>query len=101
PISAARRALPAARRGALAFFGASRRLQHSGSHDELLDDVEAVALLYIGEHPRSLATHLQRVALHDVERGAHHWREIDLVDDQQIRARDSRAAFARNLVSGR
>src|SRR5579862_1901525 len=48
-----------------------------------------------------LAPHLAGIAVHDLKRGAHIRSEIDFVDYQQIRARDSRTALARNLVSGR
>ena len=42
-----------------------------------------------------------RVARHDVEARAHERRQIDLVDDEQIRSRDAGAALARDLVAAR
>ena len=56
------------------------------------------SLMFVNTHG-PLAAHLQRVALHDVERRADHRREIDLVDDQQVGAHDAGAALARNLVA--
>ena len=47
------------------------------------------------------AAHLLGVALHHLERGADIGREIDLVDDQEIGARDAGPALRRNLVAGR
>ena len=41
------------------------------------------------------------VALHHAEVGAHVRRQVDLVDDEQIRPRDARAALARDLLSFR
>ncbi len=55
----------------------------------------------IREHERPVAAHLAGVALHHFERRAHVRRKIDLVDHQQIRAHDARAALARNLVAAR
>ncbi len=46
------------------------------------------------------AAHFFGVALHDFERGADIRRQIDLVDHQQVRARDAGPAFGRNLVAG-
>src|SRR5690606_9753537 len=39
-------------------------------------------------------------AVHHLKRGADIGRKVDLVDDEQIRARDARAALGRNLVTG-
>ena len=77
----------------------SRRFEHPRPDDELLDDVEAAPFLDVREYPGPLAAHLQRVALHDLERRADVRREVDLVDDQEIGARDAGAALARNLLA--
>jgi hypothetical protein len=39
------------------------------------------------------------IALHHFERSADIGREIDLVDDEEIRAGDARSALRRNLVA--
>ena len=49
-----------------------------------------------GRSPRIL----RGIALHHLERGADVRREVDLVDDQQIRLGDARPALARDLVAG-
>ncbi len=47
------------------------------------------------------AAHLLGVAVHHLERGADIGREIDLVDDEQVGARDAGPALGRDLVAGR
>src|ERR1700745_74422 len=68
--------------------------------DETGDGVDALAGAQIAEHEGARAAHAPGVALHDRERGADVGREIDLVDHEQVGARDARAAFGRNLVAG-
>src|SRR5882672_10299970 len=68
--------------------------------DERHDRVQALAALQVAEHEGPLAAHLLRVPVHDLERRADHGREVDLVDDQQVRLGDARAALARDLVTG-
>ena len=48
-----------------------------------------------------LAPHPFRIKLHLLERRTDMRREVDLVDHQQVRARDARAPLRRNLVAGR
>src|SRR5262249_50055990 len=62
---------------------------------------QSVARLEAGEEERPLAAHRPGVALHHGKAGADVRREVDLVDDQEIRARDARSALARNLVAAR
>src|SRR3954470_6923094 len=52
-----------------------------------------------GEERGSLAPELPRVSLHDREVGADELGEIHLVDNQELRAGDTRAAFTRHLVA--
>src|ERR1700683_3526108 len=68
--------------------------------DELRDLVDALAGAHISEHERPLAAHALALALHVGQRGAHVGREIDLVDDQQIRARNAGAALGGDFLSG-
>ena len=68
--------------------------------DEFGDFVDALPRAQIGHHEGASAPHLLGVALHHFKRGADVRREIDLVDDQQIGARDAGAALGRDLVAG-
>ena len=54
----------------------------------------------IGEDERPVATHLAGVAVHHVEVGADVRGEVDLVDEQQVRAGNDGAAFAGDFVAG-
>src|SRR5262245_17430010 len=65
------------------------------------DPVQPFTRLQVREHERLPAAHEARVALHDAEVGADVRRQIDLVDHQQVRARDARTTLARNLVAAR
>ena len=67
--------------------------------DEAGDRFDAFAGAQIGEYIRLVAAHAPGVALHHVEAGADVRREIDLVDHQQVRARDAGAALARDLLA--
>ena len=62
---------------------------------------EARTALQVREEKRPVASHQLRVAGHDVEVRADVGREIDLVDHEQVGARDARSALARNLVAAR
>src|SRR3989344_2983469 len=65
------------------------------------DFVQALADFLVAEYKGLVATHLLGVALHHFQRGTHHWRQVDLVDHQQVRFADAWAAFARQLVASR
>ena len=69
--------------------------------DEVDDIGQPLPGLLVREHEGARAAHPARVAVHDLERGAHQRREVDLVDHQQVAARDARPALARDLVAGR
>jgi hypothetical protein len=69
--------------------------------DEADDVPEALAGLEVGEHERPLAAHAARIAVHHLQRGADHRREVDLVDDEQVALGDAGAALARDLVARR
>src|SRR5262249_5764325 len=75
-------------------------LQSPGLRHEIGDLRHPLVLLEIGEEKRPLAAHLPGVAVHDFEAGPHQRSQIDLVDDEQIRAGDPGAALARDLVAG-
>src|SRR5580658_170895 len=53
------------------------------------DLLEAFAALEIGEHERTPAPCARRIAGHHVEACADMHRQVDLVDDEQIGARDA------------
>lgn len=50
---------------------------------------------------RTPLSHLGGIPLHNLQIRTHNLRQIDLVDDQQIRARDAGASLARHLVPAR
>src|SRR5262245_39365391 len=68
--------------------------------DEAGDLVDALADAQIAEHERPCAAHAPRIALHHRERSAHVRRKIDLVDHEQVGARDARATLGWDLVAG-
>src|SRR6185437_2371836 len=55
----------------------------------------------IGEHEWPRAAHSARVSIHHLETGSDEGRKVDLVDDQEVAARDPRATLARDLVARR
>src|SRR3974377_282531 len=73
--------------------------EHSLGFDELDDRRQPLPGLQVAEDEGPRAAHPARVAVHDLERGADHRREVDLVDHQQVRLDDAGAAFARDLVA--
>src|SRR5205823_1219980 len=69
--------------------------------DELRDLPDALAGPDIGEDERSLGAHPARVAIHHLEIGPDKRREVDLIDHEQIAARDPRSTLAGDLVTRR
>ena len=69
----------------------TRRPQAALGFDEADDAIEPVALFQIGHHERPLAAHPFRVGVHLLQRRADIGREVDLVDDQEIRPGDARS----------
>src|SRR5690606_37756669 len=69
-------------------------------HDEIDDAVHAFAGLQVREDEGPLIAHFRGVSGHHLERGADVRRQIRFVDDEQIRAGDTRAALAGDLVAG-
>src|SRR4029077_13891921 len=86
--------------GAPASRWAAGSLNQTLALDKADDRVEALPGLDVGEYERALAAHFPRVALHHLERSADHRREVDLVDDQEVRLHDPGPAFPRDLVAG-
>ncbi len=78
-----------------AAFAAS--IQPTALPDEVGDDIESDAGAHVRKDIGSDASHPLRVGLHHAQVRAHERRKIDLVDDQQIRARDARPALARDF----
>src|SRR5271166_3558795 len=63
--------------------------------------IHPFAGLHVRHHERSALAHRRRVARHHFERGADVRGEVDLVDDEQVRAGDAGAAFARDFFAAR
>jgi hypothetical protein len=74
--------------------------QHAFAQDEINHAIQTLTGFQVREHERALAAHFARIAFHHLQRGTHVRRQIYLVDDQQVRSHDARAAFARDLVAG-
>src|SRR5258708_12113152 len=64
-----------------------------------MDSVDAFPCLQISEYEGAVAAHALGVSVHGFDAGADQRREIDLVDDKEVGAGDSRPAFARDLVA--
>ena len=58
-------------------------------NDEFHDRADILAFAQICHHEGARTAHLLGVTLHHLERGADVWRQIDLVDHQEVRARDA------------
>src|SRR5262245_21783322 len=84
------------RASAVISFGGFIETLASDPRDDVL---QSVARLQVGEDERPRPAHHPCVARHHAEIGAHVRREIDLVDDQQVRSCDAGAALARDLVA--
>src|SRR4030095_3359428 len=67
--------------------------------DEAGDLLDTSTLLQVREQEGPCISHALRVGCHDREIRADQRREVDFVDDQQIRARDAWTALARNLLA--
>src|SRR5262245_8386810 len=62
--------------------------------------VKAGSILQIGKDKRSVLAHKLRITVHALQRCADIGGEVDLVDEQQVRACDARTTFAWHLVAG-
>lgn len=71
------------------------------TQDHINDVINALPILDLRKDGRPALADLRSVAFHDAQIRAHRGREIDLVDDQQVTARDAGAAFTRDLVTAR
>src|SRR5689334_13607446 len=67
--------------------------------DRIGDRLHASAGLQVGSNHRLAAAHLPCVGEHAIEIDADMRREIDLVDDQEITAQQTRPALARNVIA--
>src|ERR1700688_2022288 len=72
--------------------------QPARTHQEVGDLGNPVTRLEVGEEEGPRAPHLAGIAVHHAEVGTDVGGEIDLVDDEEVRARDAGPAFARDLV---
>jgi hypothetical protein len=68
-------------------------------NDVLNDFINAKAVFDLRKHKRTAPTHSLRVAFHDLQVRANASREISLVDDEQVRLRDSGATLAWDFIS--
>src|SRR5215510_2392226 len=64
-------------------------------NDEVRDLLDALAAFQIRKDKGPVHAHSQRVGFHDFETGANQRSQIDLVDHEKVRSRNSRTAFAR------
>ena len=65
------------------------------------DTGQSCPILQICKNKWTGATHAAGVTIHHLERRAHMRGKIDLIDDQQVGARDAGSTLARNLVAAR
>jgi len=72
-----------------------------GAQDQVDRLFDADAVLHHGAHHRPALAHPLGLELHQVDVGAHGARQVALVDDEQIGARDAGPALARHLVAAR
>ena len=70
-----------------------------GVEDMVDDFVNADTVLYLCENERAGAAHPFRIVRHDIEVCADGLGEVGFVDDKKVALRDSRSAFARDLVT--
>jgi hypothetical protein len=80
----ARSAPSAAGNPAMNACSVSCAIQHSFLLDEADHSDPAPARLEVREDERAACRAFLRIAFHHFERGAHHGREVDLVDHQQV-----------------
>src|SRR5260370_27506698 len=86
---------------ASADLGLRRRAETAFRLDEADKAVETFALPQIGHDEGPFAAHPSRIGSHLFQRRADMRREVDLVDDEEIRPRDPGAALGRDLVARR
>ena len=72
-----------------------------GTNDQVHDVIQALSILDHREDSGTTLTHLRRISLHDTQIRANSLSKIDLVDDQQIRARDTGATLTGHLITTR
>lgn len=63
--------------------------------------LQSLPVLNYSKNSRPTLSHLRRIPLHNLQIRTHSLSEINLVHNQQIRARDARATLAGDLVSAR
>src|SRR5262245_13741847 len=73
----------------------SRLCQSALLNDEACDLIDTLTTLQIGKNERALCAHSQRIRFHYLKVCADQRSQIDLVDDEKIGARNTRAALAR------
>src|SRR3989344_4028605 len=79
---------------------ASGRAQQAFGLDEVDHLIQAGLGLEVGHHEGARGPHALGVGRHDLEVGAYVWRQVGLVDDEQVAFGDAWAALARDLFPG-
>ena len=67
--------------------------------DECNDLVDTRAMAQARKHKRTRSAHARRIDAHDLETGADMGRQVGLVNDEQVRARNTRPALAWNFFA--
>ena len=60
--------------------------------------LQPLPILHLRKDRRPALSHLGRITLHNSQIRAYNLRQINLIHNQQVRARDARPALARDLV---
>jgi hypothetical protein len=63
--------------------------------------IHAQSVFHLRKDHRPGASHSMGIALHHAQIRPDGWCQVGLINNQQVRLRDARAAFARNLVTAR
>jgi hypothetical protein len=69
--------------------------------DQVDDIIHPNPILDLRKNSRSAFPHFARIPFHDPQISPHNLRQISLVHDQEIRLRNPRTTFPRNLVAPR
>lgn len=70
-----------------------------GTQNEVNNVIHSLTMLHHREDSRAALSHLGRIALHNLQIGTNNLGQIDLVDNQQVRAGDTRSALSGHLVT--
>jgi hypothetical protein len=65
------------------------------------DSLDSNSIFHLGKNERAITAHFSAIPLHDGQVCSDGFRQIRFIDHQQVALRDSRTAFAGDLVSSR